>query len=80
MLIEGMKNATNDNNTWQSLAAATARVISKLEEEKPEDRADHGAEHQKDEQAEKTRRDYLEYRMAQIAKFETRANGGRRRP
>ncbi|UZE51883.1 hypothetical protein ONR75_15730 [Rhodopseudomonas sp. P2A-2r] len=76
-----MKNATthNDNDTWQTLAAATARVVSKLEEKQSQDRADDGAEHHQHEQEEKERREYVEYRLRQLAKFEAQARGFGRR-
>lgn len=78
MLIGGMKNGThNDNDTWQTLAAATARVVLKLEKQHREERPDDGAEDQRDERDPKAHDEYVERRLQELAQFEARTRGGR---
>jgi hypothetical protein len=67
-----MRNApSNDNDTWQTLAAPTARVVSKLEKDKKncEGDGDADAEHRREDE-ERERREYVERRLRDLAKFE----------
>ena len=79
MLIGSMKNGThNDNDTWQTLAAATARVVLKLEEKHGADRSEDGAKDQRNERNPKSHNEHVEHRLRELAQFEARARGGRR--
>ena len=81
MLFVGMKNATthNDNeDTWASIAAVTAKLVSKLDEKHREERTDNRGEQERREGDEKAKSEYVERRLRDLAQFETRARGGRR--
>lgn len=87
MHLEDMKYAphthTNDNDTWQTLAAATARAVLKLEEKKesPDRRNSEGrgTEKQRTEAEEKQHREAVNHGLRQLAQFEARARGERKR-
>jgi hypothetical protein len=71
---------TNDNkDPWNSLAAVTARVVSKLAEDKKPEGAENGTAEQRSEADEKQHREYVDCRLSELAEFEARARGVRTR-
>jgi hypothetical protein len=69
-----MTKAANDNEpTWQTLAAATARVLVKLNEKCDEQRESESNTDRTDEQKRKANSDYVAERVRDIEAFERRA-------
>jgi hypothetical protein len=71
-----MKNAPT-HNTWQTLAAVTARALN--EEQQSDGRRDDREPEQRSERGEEAHREYVEKRLRELSAFEARVNGGRKR-
>lgn len=66
----------NEPLTFQTLAAATARVLRlEHEQHKTGDGADDGARQDENEKQKKAQREYIERRLSETAEFEARARG-----
>ena len=76
---ENTETTTDNDTTWTILSAVTEKLVLKLEKEHRPDRTDNRAKQDLREQDEKRHREYVEYRLRQLAKFEAMANGGKRR-
>ena len=72
-----MKNACNDNDelSFVTLAAATARVLVKLNEKCDEQRESESNTDRTDEQKRKANSDYVAERVRDIEAFERRVSG-----
>lgn len=69
---------SNDNtNTWQSLAAVTAKVLEPTEKQK-EQRERDTSRSSKDKADTADKREYVDARLREIAAWERRINGGRK--
>lgn len=91
LLTDGMKKATYTNNdatddneeSFIALAALTANVVRYLEgsnQQKEEGCTNDRKPEQGGERSEKTQREYIEYRLREVAQFEARARGDWRPP
>lgn len=64
-------NANDNNDPWQTLAAATARVLEAHEQKKEEAREND----ERKRKQEREREEYIEHRIRELAAFERRARG-----
>lgn len=70
------QNANDNNDPWQTLSAATDRVLKSNKEQDEEA----GDTERKQEEKRKAHRDYVYRRLCELAAFEARAHGaGKRR-
>ncbi len=74
-----MRKAANDNHdTWQTLAAATARLLKRTEEQK-EDRSGQPHAGRTDEDKAREHRKAVDHGLRELAKWEQRIRDGRMR-
>ena len=76
----GMRNADNENEpfSFESLAQVTARLFQG-DDPKSNERPADSAEQQHDEKRAEQQRRYVDQRLRELAAFEARARGGRRK-
>jgi hypothetical protein len=83
MFVTGtMKNARNANDNkdpWISLSAATERALDS-NKKKDSERGDEADPSDEDKQKQERQRAYVDQRLKELAAFEERARGIRRRP
>lgn len=71
-----MTKAANDNtDPWQTLAAATAKLLSNLDEDQKKEREEKDRADRADKAQRKDQSDYVSSRVREIGAFEARAAG-----